>query len=124
MEKYCFGGETEAVVTSYHTSLPGVREARLETSETPLPLTASSLQSVLQARMAVPILQPYILNKTNSDSAGEILAQSYPYRLNPTTGAEEGTRTIPYKINDENIKNEEMKENLTFSWRKNVVIFH
>ena len=111
MEKYCFGGETEAVVTSYHTSLPGVREARLETAETPLPLTASSLQAVLQTHREGPVLQPYILNKTNSESAVEILTRSYPYRLNPKTGAEERRRTIPYKINDVNIKNEETKEN-------------
>ena len=107
MEKYCFGGETEAVVTSYHTSLPGVREARLETSETPLPLTATTLHSVLQ---------PFILNnKTNSESAVEILRRSYPYKLDPKTGREERKRTIPYKINDdsdltENIKNDEPKE--------------
>ena len=98
-------------MTSYHTSLPGVTEARLETSETPLPLTATTLQSVLQ---------PFILkktdNKTNSESAVEILRRSYPYKLNPKTGKEERKRTIPYKINDdsnvtENMKNDEAKEN-------------
>ena len=111
MEKYCFGGETEAVVTSYHTSLPGVREARLETSETPLPLSATTLQSVLQ-----PFSLKKSDNKTNSESAVEILKRSYPYKLNPNTGQEERKRTIPYKINDdsdvtENMKNDEAKEN-------------
>ena len=67
MEKYCFGGETEAVVTSYHTSLPGVREARLETSETPLPLTARTLRSVLQAESQGQASLPYILNKTDRE---------------------------------------------------------
>ena len=111
MEKYCFGEETEAVLTSYHTSLPGVRKARLETSETPIPLTATTLQSVLQ---------PISLNKTddkiNSESIVEIFRKSYPYKLNPKTGGEERMRTIPYKINDdsdvkENFKNAETKEN-------------
>lgn len=94
MEKYCFGGHTESVLTSCHISLPAAGQlpdnskVSLQTSETPLPLTASSLQSFLNSQTSYLRLQPYVLNKTHNSSEEEkscsdcpVMRNVYPYQL-------------------------------------------
>ena len=92
-QKYCFAGGTESVLTSCHNSLPA--GAQLpdhsqvihHSSDTPIPLTATSLESVLDVQPTNLRLEPFVLNKTEKPCSSDcqISTDAFPYLLYPKT---------------------------------------